>query len=336
MTRLFLLLRTVTCVAILSACAGRAVPSTNTGPNRDPGRGSVHQDAFFSRALGVTKRLYVYLPPSYGRDASRHYPVAYYLHGLSGAETDWLAKGSIDAVADSLFAHGTPETIIVLPDGDDGWYTTWVAPVAFQTCADTLRNESASRYCVVQARYDDYIVHDVVAHVDASYRTRRERTSRGIAGLSMGGYGAMSIALRYPDVFGLAASHSGVLSPLYLGPHPFAQPVQYAQNAQELQKAGGAFWSRYAMFWGSDVDRWRAADPARIAELAHGRGQTLPMIFFDCGKDDGFVDQNRTFDAELTRLGVPHEYAEWPGAHTWRYWSTHVPQSLAWMGRNWR
>jgi S-formylglutathione hydrolase FrmB len=59
----------------------------------------------------------------------------------------------------------------------------------------------------------------------------------------------------------------------------------------------------------------------------------FPSIFVDCGVDDAFVDQNRALHAELTRLGVAHDYAEWPGAHTWRYWSTHVRESLSWMAQ---
>jgi len=330
-----------TCILTLAACTVttyRATPRTSAalGSNVDPTRGSVHQDVFYSQALGVTKRLFVYLPPSYGREPERRYPVAYYLHGLSGSEGDWLSKGNIDGAADSLFAHGVPEAILVLPDGDDGWYTTWIAPSGYRACADTLHNESPSRYCVAQAHYDDYIAHDIVEYVDGNYRTRRSRESRGIGGLSMGGYGAISLALRHPDIFGLAASHSGVVSPLYVGPHPFAEPVHYAQTADELKKAGGAFWDRYRAFWGTDLDRWHAADPAHIAEQARASGRALPMLFFDCGSEDGFVDQNRALHAELTRLGIVHQYAEWPGAHTWRYWSTHVPESLAWMGRNWR
>jgi S-formylglutathione hydrolase FrmB len=247
-----------------------------------------------------------------------------------------LSKGNIDAAADSLFAKGTPESIIVLPDGDDGWYTTWAGPVGYRTCADTLHSEAPSRYCVAQTRYDDYIARDIVQHIDRTYRTRTNRESRGIGGLSMGGYGAISLALRYPDVFGLAASHSGVVSPLYYGPHPFAEPIRYAQTTDELKKVTESLWDRYRGYWGTDLDRWRSADPAHIAELARRRGQALPTLFFDCGTEDGLVDQNRAFHAELTRLGVVHQYAEWPGAHTWRYWSTHVPESLAWMGRNWR
>ena len=300
-------------------------------PHDVPASGTVREDAFFSPSLGVRKHLVVYLPPSYGRDSTRRYSVAYYLHGLFGTETDWLSKGSIDLVADSLSHAGAPEMILVLPDGDDGWYTSWVDPVPYATCADTLHVESPDRYCVVNARYDDYVAHDVVAYVDSHYRTRRDRAHRGIGGLSMGGYGAVSIALRYPEVFGAAASHSGVVSPMYTGPHPFAAPARYATTIDELKPGAGGFWPRYLHFWGRDLERWRAADPAHVAEQLVARGGPIPALFIDCGKEDGLVDQNRAFDAELRRLNVKHSYAEWPGAHTWRYWSTHVRESLAWM-----
>jgi len=287
---------------------------------------------FYSPSLGVRKHVVVYLPPSYGSDSTRRYPVAYYLHGLSGAETDWVSKGSIDVTSDSLFASGTPEMIVVMPDGDDGWYTTWENQFAYRTCADTLHNESPERYCVEHERYDDYIARDVVQHVDQRYRTMADRAHRGIGGLSMGGYGALIIAMHHPDVFGAAASHSGVLSPMYTGPRPFAEPIRYATTVDEIRPVAGPYWVRYLNYWGTNLDRWRAADIAHSAELLVRRRAPVPSIFIDCGRDDGFVDQNRALHAELSRLGVAHAYAEWPGAHTWRYWSTHVAQSLSWMG----
>lgn len=317
----------------LWACAKPAArPVVAPVPPHDvAAAGSVHEDAFFSPSLGVRKHVVVYLPPSYGRDSTRRYSVAYYLHGLSGTETDWLSKGSIDVAADSLAQAGAPEMIIVLPDGDDGWYTSWTDPVPYATCADTLHVEAADRYCVVNARYDDYIAHDVVAYVDSRYRTRADRAHRGIGGLSMGGYGAMSLALRYPEVFGAGASHSGVVSPMYVGPHPYTPPARYATMIDQIEPAAGSFWPRYLHFWGDDLERWRAADPSHMAEQLVARGGPVPALFVDCGSEDGLVDQNRAFDAELRRLNIPHWYAEWPGAHTWRYWSTHVRQSLAWM-----
>jgi putative tributyrin esterase len=325
---------TASIIACLAACSHAATtPAVIPVPPHDVvPTGTVHEDVFFSPSLGVRKHLVVYLPPSYGRDSTRRYSVAYYLHGLSGTETDWLSKGSIDVAADSLAHVGAPEMILVMPDGDDGWYTSWVDPVPYATCADTLHVEASDRYCVVNARYDDYIAHDVVAYVDSHYRTRSDRAHRGIGGLSMGGYGAVILALRYPEVFAAAASHSGVVSPLYTGPHPFAAPAQYATTADQLKAPSGSFWPRFLHFWGTDLERWRAADPAHVAEQLAGRGGPMPALFIDCGTEDGLIDENRALDAELRRLAIKHWYAEWPGAHTWRYWSTHVRESLAWMG----
>jgi S-formylglutathione hydrolase FrmB len=317
------------CKSISLASIASAIASASTPVPA----GEIHEDIFESNALGVRKHAVVYLPPSYAKDTTRRYPVVYYLHGLSGTETDWAAKGSIDVAADSLFARGTPEMIIVLPDGDDGWYTTWTTQVAYRTCADTIKTESADRYCTQRQRYDDYIARDLVRHIDAKYRTINDAGRRGIGGLSMGGYGALSIALRYPDVFSAAASHSGVVSPLYAGPKPFKEPVHYATTVDELRPTTGGFWGRYLLYWGTDLARWREADPAHIAEALRRRGGRMPALYFDCGVDDGFVEQNRALHAELTRLQITHTYQEFPGAHTWKYWSTHVRESLAWMGR---
>ena len=322
-------------VAVLAQSCVHATVSHSgaASSNADSPAGAVHEDVFFSQALGVRKHLAVYLPPSYARDATRRFPVAYYLHGLSGSETDWLSRAAIDVIADSLAAAGTPEMIIVLPDGDDGWYTNWVDPIPYRACADTTRNESTNRYCVQQANYEDYIARDVVEFIDSRYRTMADRAHRGIGGLSMGGYGAMILSLRNPEVFSAAASHSGVVSAMYSGPKPFAPPARYASTVDELRALGSSFWNRYMRFYGSDLERWRAGDPARVAERLKQANRPIPALFIDCGREDGLVDQNRALDWELTRLGIAHKYAEWPGAHTWRYWAAHVPESMAWMAR---
>ncbi len=238
-----------------------------------PPHGSVRVERFYSPALGVEKHYLVYLPPSYATAPARRYPVAYYLHGLTGNEADWVSLASIDVVADSLIAGGTPEMILVMPDGDDGWYINWEeAPRPYGAClVDTLLNRAAPALCVVQARYEDYIARDIVRHVDSTYRTLADRRHRGIAGLSMGGYGAVAIALEHPDVFSAAASHSGVLSPLYAGPHPFSAPARYHTSIDSLAAAWGGVWASVSPAFGRTIASWAWAFPTRTRS---GRGST--------------------------------------------------------------
>ncbi|MEO7963604.1 MAG: alpha/beta hydrolase-fold protein, partial [Gemmatimonadaceae bacterium] len=189
--------------------------------------------------------------------------------------------------------------------------------------------------CVPWSHYDDYIAHDLVAFVDAHYRTQRERTHRGIAGLSMGGYGAITLALRYPDVFSSAASHSGVLSPMYNGAHPFDGTPRYATNFDSLKAGwGDRFWPLIAPAFGSDTAAWRSREPAWLAQRLHHDDPThFPAIFIDCGTEDGLVDHARSFRAELERMGITPRYAEWPGKHEWSYWQRHASESAAWLAR---
>src|SRR5439155_5712303 len=142
--------------------------------------------------------------------------------------------------------------------------------------------------------YDEYIATDVVRYVDSTYRTLADRRHRGIGGLSMGGFGAMILSLRHPDVFAAAASHSGVVSILYSGGKPFTAPPRYAQSIADVRGApSGGFWQLLSPVFGDDIERWRASEPARAAERLKQAGRQLPALFIDCGREDGLVEQNR-------------------------------------------
>ena len=299
-----------------------------------PTHGTVRTDSLWSSALGVTKHYLVYLPPLYATNASRRYPVAYYLHGLNGDETNWVQLGHLDLAMDSLVADGAPEMIVVMPDGDNSWYTTWNSMGNYNDCKrDTTRKEPASQFCVPWPHYDDYVARDLVHHVDSVYRTIPDRAHRAIAGLSMGGYGAVELALEYPEVWSAAASHSGTLQLMYAGPHPYAGRDVYAANMDQLRQASGGAWPSLEEALGKDTAAWRSRDPlTRVARLQAAQPDLMPALYFDIGAEDPFVDQDRAFDAGLTALHVPHEYHEYPGTHNWDYWSAHVGQSLAWIG----
>lgn len=302
-------------------------------------RGTVRTDTLWAQSLGTRKALTVYLPPSYLSSPLRRYPVLVYLHGLTGNERNWVDNGRLDRTLDSLVAAGLPEAIVVMPDGDDGWYTTWHELPDLTACrADTLRKEPAASYCVPWPHFDDYIARDVVAYVDGRYRTKADRRHRGIAGLSMGGYGAVTLALAYPDVFAAAASHSGVLSPRYLGPGPIADrqlegPARYASNRSGLQQAAASLWPSLKPAFGSDTIGWGSRDPGQLVRRALRSRALLdmPAIRIDCGVDDRYIHQNRDFHQTLLQLGVSHEYAEYPGAHSWSYWSAHASESVQFL-----
>jgi S-formylglutathione hydrolase FrmB len=298
-----------------------------------PARGTVVTDTFWSQALGIHKQLVVYLPPSYARKPERRYPVAYYLHGLYGRETDWTRFGALHDVMDSLVAAGGAEMIVAMPDGDDGWYTTWNTLPSYDACVRAPpRRESAETYCVPWPHYDDYIANDLVQFVDRKYRTIPTKVGRAIAGLSMGGYGAVALALSYPNVFSAAASHSGVLAPLYNGPHPFNGHPEWLSPV-ELERGLAPYWPFLAPAFGRDTAMWWSRDPGRkLARLIASKGEAaVPALFVDVGSSDDLVDESREFRWQAERLGRRITYHEWPGAHDFTYWRAHVGESLSWI-----
>src|SRR4030095_8885917 len=306
-------------------------------PPRPHASSRVAADSFWSQALGIRKRFVVYLPPSYDANAQRRYPVAYYLHGMWGDEWNWVRAGGIDRTLDSLVVTGLPEMIVIMPDGDDGWYTTWNNLGNNAECRRSKppgrQTESVDAYCVPWPKYDDYIARDLVARVDSVYRTIPSRSARAIAGLSMGGYGAISLALAYPDVFSAAASHSGVVSTLYFLPHPLASQSPYQRTEAELRQNMPNLGPALVLAFGRDTAGWWPRDPGRRAARYSGADRSrMPALMLDVGLADPYLDQSRDLHATLDRLGVAHAYAEWPGAHNWEYWRLHARESLRCIG----
>ena len=299
-------------------------------------QGTVADDSLVSLALGTQKPLKIYLPPSYHRDGTRRFPTLYYLHGIWGNEANWVGPGGLAVIADSLAALGRPEIILVMPDGDDGFYRTWVHPLARDTCTTARpqplnQAEAPEAYCVEHQRYDAYIVEDLVAHVDARYRTLAGARHRAVAGVSMGGYGAITLTLRYPEVFGAAASHSGILSLLLRDLSSSSPPPRYATSSDELRSATGRLWPLLSRVFGYSIAGWLEGDPTHQVAALRRAGRPIPPLFLDVGESDPFGDQTRAFHAELEALGIAHSYAEWPGNHDWTYWRAHVGESLSWL-----
>lgn len=320
-------------IAALTACrndAGQVAPAPPSPAPASPAAGRVITERFHSDALGVDKQVRIYLPAGY--EAARRYPVFYYLHGLGGDETDWVDGGKLDQVADRLGL----QAIVVMPDGDNGFYIDSAKPVDLDACLRRgaglfIPSQPRRQTCTRTSSYETYIVHDLIDWVDHHYATIASRDGRAIAGLSMGGYGALMLAMRHPDVFAAAASHSGVDALLYAGPFPYARgEVRLLDDPAQWGRAIGPFGAWVRALYGSELATWRAHDPAYLAtQLAPGQLR----LYLDGGTEDEFRlhDGMQYLHDVLRERGIAHAYYLGPGHHDFRFWAARLPSSLAFL-----
>ncbi|HJN15073.1 MAG TPA: alpha/beta hydrolase family protein [Armatimonadota bacterium] len=157
-------------------------------------------------------------------------------------------------------------------------------------------------------QYEKAIIQDLVGFVDATFQTIPSRKGRCIGGLSMGGYGCMKLGLKFPEMFGSITGFSGAYS-IY--------------RHKEME--------RHDLHWkkmlGSDKAR-RDNDCFTLARRLKAK-RNIPKIRFDCGVDDFLIEHNREFHAHLEKLGIKHEYEEFPGDHSWGYWDLRIQEALA-------
>lgn len=296
-------------------------------------KGRIVTDTLWSQSLGTQKGVQVYLPPSYDASSSRRYPWVIYLHGHDGNDRDWVVVGRMAQTMDSLVAGGMPELVVVMPDGDDGWWTTAHGLPDMARCRRELpARETAESYCAPWPHYDDYVAADLVDWAESRFRLRAERGARGLAGLSMGGYGAISLALRYPERFGAAASHSGVLAPAEFAPPAAVRRVAGGAIPDSLKDRVRRSLRRTLDYsFGPDTLGWVGRDPLTLLDRALARRAPLPALWADVGSSDILLDGNRSFRDGVQRRGVALHYAESSGGHDWAFWRSHLPLSLRWL-----
>jgi S-formylglutathione hydrolase FrmB len=250
-----------------------------------------HDESLQSTALGRLLKYRVLLPEGYDRTAKR-FPVLYLLHGLDGHYDDWSTRTEIAERARPL------PLIVVMPEGGDSWYTN---------AADD------------SGRFEDYIVNDLVHDVETKYRVIRARYGRAIAGLSMGGYGAVKMALKHPSIFQAAGSLSGAFDAT---DPPFA--ALFPSHTEEMGRIFGPP--------GSDTRR----DNDVFVRAEQAATANAPAIYVDCGEADRFLASNRRLVEILQRRGFAYEYHETAGAHAWEYWNRRVTPLLDWVMRQLR
>lgn len=265
---------------------------------------------FKSAILGRNVRYSVYLPPGYESNPTRHYASVYLLHGYPtqpvNSETDWIQQGSADRLIDEAIASGRlPPLIVIMPDAKATWYMN-----SFDG----------------KVRYEDMLVQEFVPFIDKTFRTREQRLFRSTVGLSMGGYGAMMLALRHPDLFAAAAA----LSP-------------GIRTEEEMAKTSDADYAQYwAPLFGPAqgeariTDIWRSHSPLSLM-------QTLPVDdlkkgrwWIDIGDDDFLSQGSDALHTVMKQRGIPHEYRVRDGGHTWLYWRTGLIDALEFVAGAYR
>lgn len=240
-----------------------------------------------SAALGQRADLLLFVPP---QAATRHdVPLVILLHGAFSSHWAWAFKGG---------AHHTAQRLI-----DDGA----IPPLVLAMPSDGLWGDGSGYVAHAGQDFERWIVDEVPAAARAACTACSEASPLCIAGLSMGGFGALRLAGRHPRRFVAAAGHSSV-----------TEAAQLDALMAETR------------------DGWAAApeDTSVIAALRRAGTTTgpLPALRFDCGRDDPLVDANRRLHADLQAAGIAHSYVEHDGGHDWLYWSQHVEDTLRFLG----
>lgn len=252
-----------------------------------------------SASMNRTLRTAVVLPEAYRKARKKVFPVLYLLHGGTGSFRDWLTK-----TPDKTLLHRLADQynlIIVTPDGD---------PTSYYFDSPLVKN----------SQFETFISKELVERIDNTYRTVRDRKGRVIAGLSMGGHGALFLSSRHPDLYAAAGSMSGVMN-IHTATWKVAPDFakSRAENFARLlgpPKEGETPYPGYTMV--TLADRLKA--------------NNLP-IMLDIGVDDFLIETNRELHRRLVENQTPHDYIERPGAHTWDYWENALPYQVLFFSK---
>jgi len=261
-------------------------------------QGRIDCSSFPSRILSRGVRYCVLLPPSYQTESKKNYPVLYFLHGLGQSEQTLIQSGGWGLIEDLRQHHTIGDFLLVAVEGRGTFFI----------------NSADGR-----ERYSDFFLTEFVPHIESHFRIIRNRKSRGITGLSMGGYGALRFAFSHPELFGSESVQSAALiteSPKELNAD--------LRNAGPLARfLGGVFGNPI------NVAHWNQNNPFVLAR-EHRAQLKSQAIYINCGQQDeyGFADGASKMHQQLLTEGIHHEFHLYPGGHTPDYFLSHLGETL--------
>jgi enterochelin esterase-like enzyme len=257
-----------------------------------------------SKILGKEVRYTIYLPPDY-QTSSRRYPVVYLLHGYTDNDTGWLQFGEINQTADRAIAEQQiPPMIIVMPDGGVSWYI----------------NDYQGK-----VRYEDFFFQEFIPYIDANYRTRPEKEFRGIAGLSMGGWGTLIYALRHPEMFAAAAAFSAAV---------WTDEEVIATEDKVYEQIFGSLFGPGLKGKDRLTAHFRSYNPLDLVKTLPLEKIKTVRFYLDCGDDDFLYKGNAALHVAMRDRKIPHECRMRDGGHIWSYWRTGILDGLKFIGES--
>ncbi len=291
-------------IILLVASSASAQRRFGRDRNRDivPEGSRVQYKAFGSELLGRQISYALYLPPSYDT-SERTYPVVFFLHGANENERRWSTRGRTDIMLDRMVEAGEiGEFIVAIPFGANSFYT------------NSISGE----------RWEDMITDEFVPMIESTTRAEGTRAGRALSGISMGGYGALKLAFKHPDLFGSVSAHSAMLID------------DFAAAAVGMRRAR-MFYALFDNIFGvsNDLAYWEENNPLRIARESDGLDGL--RIYFDCGTEDeyGFYVGATQLSEVLEAKSIDHEFHLFPGNHGWDYARRHTDESLRFHWEVW-
>lgn len=252
---------------------------------------------FESNKVSYPVEYSIYLPPDY-ETSERSYPVLYLLHGYSDDETGWIQFGEANLIADRGIANGDfPPCIIVMPDGKVTWY------------CNSIDGKDP---------WEDMFTGEFIPFIEKQYRIRPQKEFRAIAGLSMGGNGALLLSMRHPDLFSSCVAMS-------------------AGTFTDEEILEGEMYNRYfgnihgPKPAGDVSDHWKEYNPLYLLDSVDKEKLKSIRFYIDCGDDDFLYKGNSALHVKMRDLGIPHEYRVREGSHTWSYWRTGLFDGLKYI-----
>lgn len=247
-----------------------------------------------SKILKGERKYAIYLPPDY-ETSQRSYPVLYLLHGGGDDQTGWVQFGEVQHITDKAIREGiaTP-MIIVMPDANTGRRGYF----------NDIKNEW---------RYEDFFFEEFLPYVEKTYRIKKEKRYRAVAGLSMGGGGSFMYALHHPELFSSACPLSASVGPLSV-----------EQTKEMLKRTDPSYTPVDA-----EVEAYyKRHNAVELINAIPDDQKKAVRWYIDCGDDDFLYEGNSLVHIAMRKKEIPHEFRIYDGAHNWPYWRRALPTVL--------